>query len=274
MRRRRNYLNNRDLMIEINKSKMAYTELLDEQYFQYDIIVTEDTYINHPMIMHLAKINKAARLSAQGYANYIENLEGKKTKKVADFKVEPDTISDEEIVVRVITYEHIPTSDRKKKPRNIAEQHVALNFTPFKHYALIDGVMKEVGRSHSVDGEFNLNGGKIYDTLVRMLMELVNRYGQKTNWRGYTYLDDMKGTALMQLSSMCLKFDEHKSNNPFSYYTTSIDNSFKRIVNIEKEHQTIRDDLLQNAGQTPSFTRQLADEEAIRKSSGLYDEWN
>ena len=61
-------------------------------------------------------------------------------------------------------------------------------------------------------------------------------------------------------------FDESKSANPFAYYTAAITNSFTRVLNLEKRNQNLRDDLLQEAGQTPSFTRQIDDETAQRKA--------
>lgn len=66
----------------------------------------------------------------------------------------------------------------------------------------------------------------------------------------------MKGQAILQLSQIGLQFDESKSENPFAYYTAAVTNSFTRILNIEKKNQNIRDDLLEEAGLTPSTTRQ------------------
>ena len=96
-----------------------------------------------------------------------------------------------------------------------------------------------------------------------MYIKLCDRYSMRSNWRGYTYLDEMRGQALLQLSQIGLQFDESKSDNPFAYYTAVLTNSFTRIVNIEKKNQVIRDDLLIETGQMPSFTRQLEHEYAI-----------
>ena len=96
-------------------------------------------------------------------------------------------------------------------------------------------------------------------------LKLVERYSMRSNWRGYTYVDDMRGQALLQLSQIGLQFDESKSQNPFAYYTAAITNSFTRILNVEKRNQHIRDDMLQQAGAMPSFTRQFKDLEEQQK---------
>lgn len=106
--------------------------------------------------------------------------------------------------------------------------------------------------------------GSITNKLARMFILLVDKYAQRSNWRNYTYLDEMKGQALLQLSQMGLQFDEVRSDNPFSYYTQSLQNSFTRVVILEKKNQDLRDDLLIDSGASPSFSRQLAIEEEIR----------
>jgi hypothetical protein len=89
-------------------------------------------------------------------------------------------------------------------------------------------------------------------------MKLCERYATRSNWRGYTYNEEMRGQALLQLSQIGLQFDESKSQNPFAYYTAAITNSFTRILNLEKKNQNIRDDMLEQAGLNPSWTRQNA----------------
>jgi hypothetical protein len=108
--------------------------------------------------------------------------------------------------------------------------------------------------------------GRITEKLASMMMMLCQRYSMRSNWRGYTYVDEMRSHALVQLSQIGLYFDESKSQNPFAYYTAAITNSFTRVLNLEKRNQNLRDDLLQQAGQTPSFTRQIDDETAQRKA--------
>jgi hypothetical protein len=105
-----------------------------------------------------------------------------------------------------------------------------------------------------------------------MYIKLADRYAQRSNWRGYTYIEEMKGQAILQLSQIGLQFDESKSENPFAYYTAAVTNSFTRILNLEKKSQNIRDDLLEEAGLTPSLTRQNSQEyaEEIARQAELY----
>jgi hypothetical protein len=169
------------------------------------------------------------------------------------------------LVYRVLTFEHIVLAPgRKKNPKSVADRHIKLNFHPFKHYIIENGEPKEVGKSHSKKGKFSLDHGSVTNKLAKMYILMVNKYGQRGNWRGYTYLDEMKGQALLQLAQMGLQFDEYKSDNPFSYYTASVTNSFTRVLNLEKANQNLRDDLLIDGGSSPSFSRQLAIEEEIR----------
>ena len=93
--------------------------------------------------------------------------------------------------------------------------------------------------------------------LAHMFIKLCERYATRSNWRGYTYNEEMRGTALLQLSQIGLQFNEDKSQNPFAYYTAEITNSFTRVINIEKKSQNISDDILEQNGLNPSWTRQF-----------------
>ena len=93
----------------------------------------------------------------------------------------------------------------------------------------------------------------------------VVKRNEKIYLTGNTYLDEMKSQALVQLSQIGLQFDESKSTNPFSYFSSVLTNSFTRILNIEKKNQNIRDDLLTMHGATPSYTRTVNNEIASKK---------
>jgi len=262
-----NYLNNKDMLKEIHQSKNTFCEYTDPKYSDYDVIVDnlQDVYLTE--VQDKGRATRAARISAAAFAVAVaNNVSRTERPKLSEYKVKPDTISVDDLVYRVLTFEHIPLApDRKKNPKSEADKHVKLNFFPFKHYIIESGTTKEVGRSHSKAGKFNLERGSITNKLAKMFILMVNKYGQRGNWRGYTYIDEMKGQALLQLAQMGLQFDESKSDNPFSYYTQSLQNSFTRVLNLEKKNQDLRDDLLIDSGASPSFTRQLSIEADIRQ---------
>ena len=182
--------------------------------------------------------------------------------KLVDYTVSPRKLEKTELIFRVMMFDHIPLdSERKKNPKQTADHHSKVNFPPFQHYKHDSkGKLVCVGKSHWIggmeNGHFSCDHGKMTNTLAMMYMKLCERYGTRSNWRGYTYNDEMQSQALMQLSQIGLQFDESKSDNPFAYYTAAITNSFTRILNIEKKNQAIRDDLLEYNNMMPSFTRQ------------------
>ncbi len=147
--------------------------------------------------------------------------------------------------------------------------HIRLNFPPFFHYRLKNGIPYQVGKSHwKVDetwnknfenGEFCKTHGKMTSELALMVMKLTEKYALRANWRNYSYRDEMEGQALLQLMQVALQFDESRGQNPFAFYTQIIKRTFTRIQNIEKKNQNLRDDLLLKHGMAPSFTRSSND---------------
>ena len=98
--------------------------------------------------------------------------------------------------------------------------------------------------------------------LVKMIMMLVDRYGQRANWRGYTYIEDMKSEATLSLLNGTLKFNPEKSVNPFGYMTQIVTHSFLTTLDKEGKVRRIRDDILEQFGFDPSNTRQIENEHA------------
>jgi hypothetical protein len=256
--RKVNYLNNRDLLSEIHKSKSTYSSFTDDGYAQYDIILPDVSKINIRTIAE-AKRNQAKRI---GYAEYERRKKAGEKVKQADTEIDYRKIAKTDLIFRVMTYDHIPEEKgRKKNPKTIADTKVKLNFPPFVHYRFNDNDELElVGKSHweggMENGHFSLRGGQATNKLALMWMKLCERYATRGNVRGYTYNDEMRGQAILQLTQIGLQFDESKSNNPFAYYTAAVTNSFVRIINIEKRNQNIRDDILEMNNMNPSFTRQ------------------
>lgn len=268
-----NYLNNRDLLKQIHLSKNTYCSFRDPKIdHQYDIILASLDKINQRTIAE-ARRNRADRL-----------------KRETGVPVDQKKIPNTDLVFRITMWEHIPIAPKKipkaaAKKKSIKEllilddviledpledivdevvlnpTHVRVNFPPFYHYRIDEDKNPFlVGKSHwkgtLENGEYSRDHGDMTAELARMFLKLCERYATRSNWRGYTYNEEMRGQALLQLSQIGLQFDESKSQNPFAYYTAAITNSFTRILNIEKKMQNIRDDILEMNGLNPSWTRQ------------------
>lgn len=258
------YLTNKDLLEEIHRSKTSYCSYVDQKHTRYDFIVNDISLITSKRI---AEARQKKLADAQLAERKEQIAKGIKDPKIS---ITIDDIPEESIVVRVMTYDHIPINPEKvDKAKTTAERHIRCNFPPFQHFIMKDGILTCVLKSHwkgGLDnGHFCRDHGKMTNNLALMFMKLVDRYGHRGNWRGYTYIDEMKSQALLQLSQVGLQFDESRSEtpNPFAYYTQTITNSFMRILNIEKKNQNIRDDILIMHGASPSYTRQT--EESLKQ---------
>jgi hypothetical protein len=282
--RKVNYLNNKDILKEIHTSKNSYCSFVDPEYHRYDIIIdmpesplhTCFEYALKPEQVQRAKETRAIRLTQE-----------------TGEKVLPDSILTTDLIFRIMTWDHIPMS--QKQPRKTTKKktakdifvfedddddifsdledkttkkdvddmvHEKVNFPPFQHYKLDENnTFRCVGKSHweggMDNGHFNKDHGNITNKLARMYMMLCEKYSMKFNWRGYTYRDEMEASAILQLTYVGLRFNEAKSSNPFAYYTAAVNNSFCRVLNTEKRSQNIRDDILEMNGLSPSFSRQM-----------------
>jgi len=273
--RKVNYLNNKDILSEIHKSKLSYCYITDDSYADPDIIVDSVEKINKTTIKQ-AQENRASKLSRKAYDAAIAEGNWTKKPRQKEFTVDPNSIAVDTLIFRVMTYEHIPAEPgRKKTTKTIADEKAKVNFPPFKHYILdSNGINpREVVRSHWIgglhNGHFSCTHGSITNELGKMFMKLVERYSQRGNWRGYTYVDEMRGQALVQLAQIGLQFNEAKSDNPFAYYTATVNNSFTRVLNLEKRNQTIRDDILIEQGHLPSYGRQIEHENELKEMREL-----
>ena len=288
-----NYLNNKDILKEIHTSKNAYCTFLDPlNDHRYDLIVDMplDTieeslkFASKPESIQTAKEVRATRLGIE-----------------TGTKIDPESIPFSDLVFRVMTWDHVPVApkaprktDKKKTAKDIFEfepevdelfadledpmtkqevddmVHVKVNFPPFQHFRMDKRKSYQcIGKSHwqgdLVTGEFNKDHGQITNKLARMYIMMCEKYAMKFNWRGYTYNDEMRNSAILQLTYVGLRFNEAKSANPFAYYTAAITNSFCRVLNTEKRNQNIRDDILEINGLNPSWSRQSS-------SSTVYEE--
>lgn len=272
------YLTNKDLLREIHLSKNTYCSFTKAEYHDYDIILPSLEKINIRTIAE-AKRNRAAKLSKQAHAA-AQEAQGKKL-PAKDFEIDYKKVEKTDLVFRIMTFDHVPLAPgRKKTLKNTADSHEKVNFPPFQHWKFDDhDNLICVGKSHWIGGmktgRFSKDHGQMTDNLARMFLKLCERYATRGNVRGYTYNDEMKGQAILQLTQIGLQFDESKSDNPFAYYTAAVTNSFVRIINIEKRNQNIRDDILEMNGMNPSWTRMNSGPDpSQRKYNGDGGDWD
>lgn len=278
-----NYLNNKDILKEIHESKNSYCVFTKPEYNKYDMIIDIDSstiedcfkYMFKDETILKAKENRVNRLNNENSTSLtVENI--------------PTT----DLVFRIMTWDHIPLSNKppkksskKKSAKDILEftdseddifeeledpvtigevddmVHAKVNFPPFQHFKIdSNNSVYCVGKSHwngdLVTGSFSKDHGNITNKLAKMYVMLCEKYAMKFNWRGYTYVDEMRNSAILQLTYVGLRFNESKSQNPFAYYTAAITNSFCRVLNTEKRNQNIRDDIMEMNGLAPSWSRQ------------------
>lgn len=279
-----NYLNNRDILKEIHTSKNSYCSFVDPEYHRYDLIID----------MPESELSDSLDFTAQEeQLTQAKETRAQRLSVEAGEKIDPTTVATEDLIFRVMTWDHVPVA--MKQPRKSAKKktakdilifdeddaedfsdledkiakedvddmvHVKVNFPPFQHFKLDSNkTFTCVGKSHWIggmsNGYFSKDHGQLTNKLARMYMMLCEKYAMKYNWRGYTYNDEMRSSAILQLTYVGLRFNEAKSANPFAYYTAAITNSFCRVLNTEKRNQNIRDDILEINGMTPSFSRQM-----------------
>ena len=283
-----NYLNNKDILKEIHDSKNTYCTFISPELHRYDFIVDMPTESLENSLAYALK-TESIQLARETRALRMDIEQG-----LTKGTIDPLSIPITDLVFRVMTWDHVPVAPKqprktvkKKTAKDIFEfdeedpdaifadledaapikadvddmVHVKVNFPPFQHYRFDDtNTARCIGKSHwkgdLETGEFSKDHGQVTNKLARMYIMMCEKYAMKYNWRGYTYNDEMRNSAILQLTYVGLRFNEAKSANPFAYYTAAITNSFCRVLNTEKRNQNIRDDILELNGLNPSWSRQ------------------
>lgn len=279
-----NYLSNSILLEEIHKSKATYCSYTKPEYHDYHYIVEYQP--TEPLEKSLEYLCRPETIQA-AIAAYSEST-GVPVEEVDKTKIVFRVMTWEHVPNSDIQYTH-SVSTRKswlksKKKKQMAEQglteeeieeksseedfvkdddlpagKITMPFPPFQHFMFDNnGSLQCVGKSHwknfKEGGEYSDTHGKITNNLGKAFLMLVERYSLKWNFRGYSYLEELRGNAVIHLCTTGLRFNENKSQNPFAFYTQVVHHAFVRVLNIEKQHQEIRDELLIESGYNASFS--------------------
>ena len=156
------YLNNRDLLAEIHRSKCSFSSFVKPEYNQYDIILPTLDKVNIRTVAE-AKRNRAKRLGLQAFM--AARTAGDKKIKLSECTPDYKTIAKTDVIIRIMTFEHIPLAPgRKKTTKTTADSHEKINFPPFQHYKFNEAdVLECVGKSHwkrdLTKGKFDKDAG-------------------------------------------------------------------------------------------------------------------
>jgi hypothetical protein len=106
----------------------------------------------------------------------------------------------------------------------------------------------------------------ITPALAKMFLRMTHEIARRDKFRNYCYLDEMKGSALLQLSRVWHKFDESKYDNPFAYFTTVIERTFWNVREKEKSVEMTKNLAYTANGMLGSYEY----EELMRNGSSQY----
>ena len=186
MPRRKPYLNNRDLLKEIHRSKTTFCSYIDPDYNVYDIILPNLERINIRTIAQ-AKRNRVSRIAKLQLQKH-EKLFPEQKFKLAEFLENWKKLTKQDVVFRIMSFDHIPLDPgRKKTPKTVADHHVKLNFHPFQHWKFNEkDKLIMIGKSHweggLENGCYNRDHGNITNELAKMYIMLCSRYASRGNW--------------------------------------------------------------------------------------------
>jgi len=85
-------------------------------------------------------------------------------------------------------------------------------------------------------------------TIVNAVMQIINRLATKGIFNGYSFLEEMKGDAIIVCISALnnKKYDPYRYDNPFAYFTRVAWNAFINQINIEQKEAYLKQKSLVN----------------------------
>ena len=113
-----------------------------------------------------------------------------------------------------------------------------------RYYLKNRELVEEIEKCRKVD--------KLSPQLLYNFELLVYRISTKPSFRGYSYLDDMKAAAMLDIVEHWKRFDASRSEtpNPFAYFSTITVNAFKTYLRKEKKYrrasEALADDVSNN----------------------------
>jgi len=101
--------------------------------------------------------------------------------------------------------------------------------------------------------------GQASDRLGEIFLDLVENYATKSNFSGYTYLEEMKSRAIFFLLRYSPSFKPEKSNNAFSYCTQIVKNAFIQVIKKEKKRTESKKKYVEDYYRNKDFSKKEDD---------------
>lgn len=150
---------------------------------------------------------------------------------------------------------------KRKKPRNTkTDTHYVDN----KKFLAAMTVYKEAYDKWNHEGADPENRPKPSEYIGECIYKIALRIGDKPNFKGYSYLDEMISDGIENCFQYLGNFDPEKSNSPFSYFTTIIHYAFIRRIDKEKKQAFIKMVAFESMDKTQTHIESL-------KAQGLVD---
>ena len=97
------------------------------------------------------------------------------------------------------------------------------------------------------------------ERLGEIFVNLVDNFATKTNFSGYTYLEEMKSRAIFFLLKYSKNFNPVKSKNAFAYCTQFVYHAFLQVIKKEKKHIETKKALVEKYYQERKFEKKDSD---------------
>ena len=86
---------------------------------------------------------------------------------------------------------------------------------------------------------------KASERLGEIFIDLVDNFATKSNFSGYSFLEEMKSRGIYFLLAYSTSFNPEKSTNAFAYCTQIVKNAFIQVITKEKKHAEVKKALIE-----------------------------
>lgn len=97
--------------------------------------------------------------------------------------------------------------------------------------------------------------GVASERLGELFLDLVDNFATRSNFSGYSYLEEMKSRAIFFLLSYSRSFNPEKSNNAFAYCTQIAKNAFRQVIKKENRHAETKKNFVEEFFRNVDYSR-------------------